>query len=292
MPADRLALGAFLRSRRDRLTPAQAGIDAFPGPRRVPGLRKEELAVLAGLSTDHYSRIEQGRQQTLTDDVLDALARALRLDEVERRHLHDLAAPVRRRAADPWEAPQRPDPGLLRLMTTLDHVPALLLGRRGEVLARNALLAAVLGSPLEPGSSFPRWLFLDPGARLRIVNWADFGAAAVGSLRYEAGRHPHDARLTALVAELRDRSSEVAQWWDDHGVTDRTSVAKRIAHPQAGPLSFGIEAVVTPHDPEQRLVVYTVEPGSATAAALPLLASWHGVDGGVVRAGGAETQDG
>jgi transcriptional regulator with XRE-family HTH domain len=290
VPADRLALGAFLRSRRDRLTPAQAGIDAFPGPRRVPGLRKEELAVLAGLSTDHYSRIEQGRQQALSDDVLDALARALRLDEVERRHLHDLAAPVRRRAADPWEAPQRPDPGLLRMMTTLDHVPALLLGRRGEVLARNALLVGVLGVPLEPGSSFPRWLFLDPAARQRIENWGDYAAAAVGALRYEAGRHPGDTRLAALVTDLRARSPEVAGWWDDHGVTDRTSVAKRIAHPEAGVLSFGIEAVATPHDPEQRLVVYTVEPGSATALALPLLASWGAGD--VIRIGGPGSQGG
>src|SRR3954467_1865518 len=107
MPADRAALGAFLRSRRDRITPAQAGITAFPGPRRVPGLRKEELAVLAGLSPDHYSRIEQGRQPTLSDDVLDALARALRLDDAERAHLRDLAAP-RRAGRSTWEAPQQP----------------------------------------------------------------------------------------------------------------------------------------------------------------------------------------
>lgn len=274
MPADRSALGAFLRSRRDRLTPAQAGIDPFPGPRRVPGLRKEELAVLAGLSPDHYSRIEQGRQQTLGDEVLDALARALRLDDVERAHLRDLAAPVRRQRATGWEAPQRPGPGLLRLMTTLDHVPALLLGRRGEVLARNALLTAVLDDEMAPGSSFVRWLFLDPAARERILTWSDFAAAAVGGLRYEVGRHPQDRRLAALVAELRARDADVATWWDDHGVTDRTSVAKRVAHPALGVLTFGIEAVTVPHDPEQRLVVYTVEPGSDTAQALPLLASW------------------
>ncbi|GAA5145338.1 helix-turn-helix transcriptional regulator [Nocardioides marinquilinus] len=276
MPADRSALGAFLRSRRDRLTPAQAGIDPFPGPRRVPGLRKEELAVVAGLSPDHYSRIEQGRQATLSVDVLEALARALRLDDVERQHLHDLAAPVGRRPADPWEAPQRPDPGLLRMMTTLDHVPALLLGRRGEVLARNALLPAVLGADLAPGASFPRWLLLDAGARERIENWGEYAATAVGALRYEVGRRPHDRRLAALVTDLREASREVDRWWDDHGVTDRTSAAKRIAHPEAGPLVFGIEAVETPHDRDQRLVVYTVEPDSATAAALPLLASWHG----------------
>ncbi len=275
VPADRTALGAFLRSRRDALTPAQAGIDPFPGPRRVPGLRKEELAVLAGLSPDHYSRLEQGRQPAVSDDVVDALSRALRLDDVERAHLRDLAAPVRLRHADTWEVPQRPDPGLLRLLTTLDHVPALLLGRRTQVLASNALLAAVIGPEVAPGSSFARWLFLDPRARERIMTWSDYARAAVGGLRYEVGRHPGDRQLGALVADLRAADAEVDAWWAEHGVTDRTSVPKRIAHPVAGALSFDIEAVSTPHDPEQRLVVYTVEPGSATEAALTLLAAWE-----------------
>ncbi|WP_432543505.1 helix-turn-helix transcriptional regulator [Kineococcus sp. SYSU DK002] len=284
MPADRASLGAFLRSRRDRLTPAQAGIDPFPGPRRVPGLRKEELAVLAGLSPDHYSRLEQGRQQTVTDEVVQALSRALQLDDVERAHLRDLAAPSsRRRWAGP-EVAQRPDPGMLRLMGVLDHVPVLLLGRRTQVLARNGLLSAVLGTALEPGSSFARWLFLDPGARTRIVNWPDFAAAAVGALRYEVGRHPDDRRLDALVGQLRREDPDVARWWADQRVTFRTSVDKRIDHPAAGPLSFGIESVVGPHDPEQRLVVYTVEPDSPTARVLPLLASWTTAPRGPARA--------
>ena len=274
MPPDRTALGAFLRSRRDGLTPAQAGMAPFPGPRRVPGLRKEELAVLAGLSPDHYSRLEQGRQPTVTDDVVDALARALRLDELEHTHLRDLAAPTSRRRPPGWEAPQTADPGLLRLMTTLDHVPVLLLGRRTEVLARNALLPAVLGRPLEPGASFARYLFTDPAARARIVNWAHFAAAAVGALRLEVGRRPDDRPLVALVAELRAADPDVARWWDDHGVRDHTSVAKQIAHPTAGPLAFDIEAVSTPHDADQRLVVYTVQPDSPTARVLPLLAGW------------------
>jgi transcriptional regulator with XRE-family HTH domain len=274
--ADRAALGAFLRSRRDRLTPAQAGITAFPGPRRVPGLRKEELAVLAGLSPDHYSRLEQGRQHTVTEEVVQALSQALQLDETERAHLRDLAAPAsRRRWAGP-EVAQRPDPGMLRLMGVLSHVPVLLLGRRSEVLARNGLLSAVLGAELEPGSSFARWLFLEPDARLRIANWADFAAAAVGALRYEVGRHPDDRRLVDLVTQLRRSDPDVARWWDDQRVTFRTSVTKHLIHPTVGPLSFGIESVVGPHDPEQRLVVYTVEPDSSTARMLPLLASWTG----------------
>jgi transcriptional regulator with XRE-family HTH domain len=274
MPTDRAALGAFLRARRDRLTPSQAGIDAFPGARRVPGLRREELAVLAGLSPDYYSRLEQGRQANISDQVLTALSRALRLNDVEQAHLHDLAASASRRAARAPAAVQRPDPGLLRLMTTLDHVPVLLLGDRGDILARNALLRAVLGRPLEPGTSFIRYLFQDPTARQRIINWADFAATSVAALRRETGRNPDDRRLTALVQELRDTDPDVARWWDDHAVRDYTSVAKRIAHPAAGPLSFDIEIVAVPHDPHQRLVVYTAEPDSATARLLPILASW------------------
>ena len=273
MPADRSALGAFLRSRRDGLTPSQAGIAPFPGPRRVPGLRKEELALLAGISSDHYSRLEQGRQHTITDDIVESLSRALQLNAVERAHLRDLAAP-RRRATAAWEAPQRPDPGLLRMMTALDHVPALLLGRRSEILACNGLLRAVLGAEVDTGAVLVRWLFLDPRARQRIENWSDYAAAAVGAMRYEAGRHPSDRRLAGLVDDLRTADPDVARWWDDHGVTDRTSVDKRISHPVAGPLVFGIEALVSPHDDEQRLITYTVEPGSLTARALPVLASW------------------
>ena len=274
MPRDRAALGAFLRSRRDRLTPAQAGIDAFPGARRVPGLRREELAVLAGLSPDYYGRLEQGRQANVSDGVLDALARALRLDEVEHAHLRDLAAPTSPPHGAVADAAQRPDPGLLRLMAALDHVPVLLLGHRGDVLARNALLRSVLGRPLEPGTSFLRYLFRDPVARQRIVNWADFATASVAALRFETGRRPHDRRLAALVEELRAADADVERWWTDHAVRDYASVTKRIDHPAAGLLSFDIEMVVAPHEPDQRLIVYTAEPDSATARVLPVLASW------------------
>jgi transcriptional regulator with XRE-family HTH domain len=274
VPADRSALGSFLRSRRDALTPAQAGITPFPGPRRVPGLRKEELAVLAGLSPDHYSRLEQGRQHHVTEEVLHALTRALQLDEVESAHLRDLAAPVRRRPGPGYQVPQRPEPGLLRVMAALDDVPTLLLGRRGEVLARNALLPAVLGNPLEPGTSLMRWLFLDPDARARIVNWPEFAAASVGTMRLELGRHPDDRRLRDLVDDLRAADPDIARWWDSLGVADRTSVTKVIDHPVAGRLTFGIEAVTTPHEPEQRLIVYTVEARSETAQALEFLRGW------------------
>jgi transcriptional regulator with XRE-family HTH domain len=271
----RAELGAFLRARRDRLSPAQAGISAFPGPRRVPGLRKEELAVAAGLSPDYYSRLEQGRQANVSDQVLDAVASALRLDDTERAHLHHLAAPLgRRRGGSVGETAQRPDPGLLRIMATLDHVPVLLLGYRGDVLARNALLPAVLGRPLEPGTSFTRYLFLDPLARERIVNWDVFARNAVAALRLEAGKRRHDRRLLQLIDELRAADVHVAAWWDDHAVRDYASATKHIRHPEAGDLVFGIEAVEAPHEPNQRLTIYTVEPDSPTARVLPILSSW------------------
>ncbi|MGX6600604.1 helix-turn-helix transcriptional regulator [Micromonosporaceae bacterium Da 78-11] len=274
MSRDRAELGAFLRSRRDRLKPAEAGIEPFPGPRRVPGLRREELAVLAGVSADYYSRVEQGRQPVVSDEVLDALAGALRLDQVERAHLRDLAGGGGRRRRGAPESPQRADPGLLRVLVALDHLPVLLLGRRAEVLAGNTLLTEVLGRAFTPGDSFIRYLFQDPSARERILNWADFAAAATGALRREAGKHPHDRRLRELIAELRRTDPDVARWWDGFGVQDWTSVTKHIGHPAAGRLSFDIEIVASPREPDQVLVVYTAQPGSATHRMLPLLGSW------------------
>ncbi len=230
--------------------------------------------MLAGLSPDHYSRLEQGRQHTVTDDIVDALSRALRLDEIEDAHLRNLAAPLRRKRSSAWESAQRPDPGLLRVLTIMDHVPALVLGRRSEILACNTLARAVLGAEIDAGAVLVRWLFLDQRARERIVNWSDYASAAVGAMRYEVGRHVADARLTVLIDELRLASGDFARWWNDHGVANRTSVDKMIAHPMVGRLAFGIESLVSPLDPEQRLIIYTVEPESSTARALPMLASW------------------
>ncbi|MFC3300217.1 helix-turn-helix domain-containing protein [Arthrobacter agilis] len=275
MPADRSQLGAFLRARRDGLTPTAAGMQPFPGPRRVPGLRKEELAVLAGVSADYYSRLEQGRQANVSRSVLDALARALRLDEVERAHLFVLADPTIARRAHPT-AVQQPDAGLLRLMTALDHLPALILGRRGEILATNTLLTAVLRD-LPPSSSLVRFMFFDPLARERIINWEHFAATCMSALRGELGRHPEDVQLVALIDELRTGDPDAARWWADHGVQDYASAPKRILHPVAGELSFDIETVLPPRTTEQVLIIYTAQPDSPTARTLPLLASWNAV---------------
>ncbi|WP_105030225.1 helix-turn-helix transcriptional regulator [Arthrobacter ruber] len=272
MIADRTQLGAFLRSRRDALTPTAAGIEAFPGPRRVPGLRKEELAVLAGMSSDYYSRLEQGRQPNVSTSVLEALARALRLNDVERKHLFALANPSNQ-SRTVSVALQQADPGLLRLMTTLDHAPALVLGRRGEVLATNTLLTAVLEG-LQPSTSLARFMFFDPLARERIVNWAQYAATSIAALRGELGRHPADERLIALIDELTTRDANAARWWEDHSVQDYTSAAKRVLHPVVGELSFDIETVTSPRAVDQVLVVYTAQPDSPTTRKLPFLASW------------------
>ena len=270
-------LGRFLRAKRDQLSPAQAGIVPFPGPRRVPGLRKEELAMVAGVSPDYLSRLEQGHQARVSTEVLEALARALRLDEVERAHLLDLARPARHRRRAARRPGQRPDPGLLRLMASLSHLPVLLLGHRSEVLATNALLETVL-FPFRPGDSFVRFLFFDPAARERIVNWDHFAASTIGALRRESGRHGEDPWLTQLVDELRAADPDAARWWDDHTVRDYASVSKLIRHPVGGDLSFDIEIVAPPLEPDQRLVVYTVQPDSPTAKVLPILGSWQRQD--------------
>jgi transcriptional regulator with XRE-family HTH domain len=271
VPRTRAELGAFLRSRRDALTPERAGVPAVPGPRRVPGLRKEELAARAGVSPDYYSRLEQGRQAVVSPEVLDALAGALRLDAVERAHLHDLAVGGRRRD-EPAPCPA-PDPGLLRMAAGLDHLPVLVLGPRGEVLARNALAVAVLGAPLEPGTSLARYLVEEPVARERLVEWTEYARASVASLRRETARRPQDRRLARLVAALRAADEDFARWWNDHAVQDYVSSRKTVDHPVVGRLVFDVEFLRPATDPEQQLATYTAEPGSRTARALALLAA-------------------
>ncbi|WP_415973443.1 helix-turn-helix transcriptional regulator [Rhodococcus sp. 077-4] len=270
MSNDRSALSAFLRDRRDRMTPTEAGLPTYPGARRVPGLRREELAALAGVSSDYYSKLEQGRQANVSNEVLRAIARALKLDEVECAHLLDLASPT----GPVGDASERPDPGLLQVMKALDHVPVLLLGRSGTILASNALVRAVLSLPSSTGDSLFHYLFRNPIARERIVNWSHFAAASVAALRRDLARRPADPTLTALIDELRSSEPCFEQWWIDHEVADFAGAIKIIQHPAAGTLQFGIEFLTSPSAPNQSLIVYTVEEGSSTSKVLPILASW------------------
>ncbi|MEU1722778.1 helix-turn-helix transcriptional regulator [Nonomuraea sp. NPDC005692] len=267
-------LADFLRSRRARITPDQAGLPADGRARRVSGLRRDEVARLAGVSTEYYTRLEQGRAGHPSPEVVEALARALQLDPAEREHLTDLLARPARHAP---VSPQRVRPGLHLMLQTLHDVPAFILGRRTDVLAANRLAREVLTdfeALAVPQRNLARYYLLDPEARTRTGDWERVAAETVAMLRLEAGRHPEDRRLADLVGELTLRSPEFSSWWNDHRVLRRTHGTKHYHHPLVGELHFHYESLQPPGDPDQTLCVYNVEPGSPTAQALRLLSSW------------------
>ncbi|WP_046731681.1 helix-turn-helix transcriptional regulator [Streptomyces humi] len=267
-------LGDFLRSRRARIRPEEVGLPSY-GRRRVPGLRREEVAQLAGVSVDYYIRLEQGRGLSASDAVLDSIARVLRLDETEHAYLRTVARP---RAAKGARRPAVPRvrPGVQLLLDALERSPAFVLGRRMEVLAWNALADALLGfGALEPADrSMPRLVFLDPAAADFYPEWAAIAAQTVANLRISAGRYPDDPALTGLVGELSVKSADFRRLWADHEVKACAYGVKRVRHPVAGLLALPYETLTVPEDPDQTLVVYTPEPGSETAERLALLGSW------------------
>lgn len=245
--------------------------------RRVPGLRREEVALLAGVSTDYYARLEQGRRITPSAAVVEAIGRALELDAAGRAHLHDLiglpgtSAP--RRARDV----QRVRPGLYQLLDCLDGEPALILGRRTDVLATNRMAAALYTDfdRLPPKHrNYARWMFLDPDARSLFVDWEDQARASVESLRFEVGRDPDDRATADLVAELREQSREFDHWWVQHRVHQRSYGSKRLHHPLVGDLTVEYETLNLPGDHDTTLFIYTTEAESPSRRAMNLLASW------------------
>jgi transcriptional regulator with XRE-family HTH domain len=267
-------LGEFLQARRAQLSPEAAGVATY-GRRRVPGLRREELAQLAGVSVDYYVRLEQGRAAHPSAQVLDAIARALGLEEVERRHLHDLAdsQPPRRRRP----APERVPRSLLHLVAQLEGVPAVVLGRRMDLLAWNPLAAALLGDParLPPDHrNYARIMLLEPESRELYVDWERHARETVGYLRQCAGRYPDDPRIAALVGELLVKSEQFGRWWGDHLVREKSAGTKRYRHAVVGELTLSYETLVPPGAPDLALVTYTPEPGSESETKLRLLASW------------------
>jgi transcriptional regulator with XRE-family HTH domain len=269
---DKGELGQFLKSRRGRVRPGDVELEPY-GRRRVPGLRREELAMLAGVSVDYYVRLEQGRAGHPSEGVLDAIARALRLDDAERAHVFDLSRPVRRPRTPPAE---RVRPEVRRLVDALHELPALVIGRRTDVLAWNPLAAALLADwgalPREQRNT-ARHFFLDDGARELYVDWDESARATVAWLRLAAGRHPDDASLAELIGELSMKSEAFRQLWPRHDVREKTHGTKRFRHPIVGPLTLAYETLALQGDGDQTLVVYTAEPGSESDTALRLLAS-------------------
>lgn len=268
-------LREFLRSRRAKITPEQAGMPLREGARRVPGLRREEVAYLAGVSVDYYVRLERGRTANVSDSVLDAVARALQLNGTERSHLYAVARPTRVRPRPP--SPQKVRPGLHRVLQSLNDVPALVLGHRLDVLASNRLARAFYTDfDVLPARerNMVRFMFLDEAARDFYVDWAAAARGIVASLHLYAGSHPRDPLLAELVGELSIGDPDFRKWWAEHDVFRRTYGAKLYHHPVVGELSLGYESFNPTGDPDQTLGIHTAEIGSPSESALRLLASW------------------
>ncbi|MBM7784610.1 helix-turn-helix transcriptional regulator [Tenggerimyces flavus] len=272
----RAEIREFLSSRRARITPDQAGLPAYGGNRRVQGLRREEVALLAGVSVDYYVRMERGSLAGASDSVLDALASALQLDEAERDHLFALArqsgGPSRRRTAT---ATVRP--ALQQVVDAIGDAPAWIRNGRHDILAMNplarALYAPVLADPRRPANT-TRFIYLDPAAPEFFVDYDKVAKDAAAMLRLEAGRNPHDKALIELVGELSTQSTLFRERWASQDVRFHRSGHKRLRHPVVGELSLDFEAMELPSAPGLQLNVYTAPAGSPAADALKLLASW------------------
>jgi transcriptional regulator with XRE-family HTH domain len=276
---NRTEVREFLTTRRAKLTPDRAGVPLYGQRRRVPGLRREEVAQLAGLSTDYYTRLEKGNLRSASDGVLEAIARALQLDEAERAHLQDLARAARDGAREPRRRaqPKQVRPGLQQLLDAVTTGAAFVRNGRLDVLAVNPLGRAFY-SPLLPGTGQPanlaRYCFLDPTAPEFYPDWDEAADTTVAILRTEAGRDPYNRALTDLVGELATRSDAFRTRWAAHDVRHHHVGVKRFHHPVVGALTVGFNAMELPADPGLTLTVYTAEVGSPSEEKLRLLASW------------------
>ncbi|MER6471317.1 helix-turn-helix domain-containing protein [Streptomyces collinus] len=276
-PLDRRAeLSEFLRSRRARLKPEDVGLPDFGRHRRVPGLRREELAQLAGVSVAYYTRLEQGNGRNVSAEVLDSIARALRLSDAEHAHLTHLAKPKAHKKR-PAARQQQVRAALCQLLDTMDGVPAYVVGRRAEILAWNRMAAALFGDwgQLPAGDrNWARLVFLRPDYRELFVDWEQKAIDIVCALRMDAGCFPDDPRLSALVGELSVKSEEFRRLWATHDVKEKSHGVKRLHHPLVGDLSLRFETFRVAGDADQALITYHAEPQSASAESLRLLASW------------------
>jgi transcriptional regulator with XRE-family HTH domain len=268
----------FLTSRRARITPEQAGLRTYGhGLRRVPGLRREEIALLAGVSIAYYTKLERGDTSGVSETVLESLARALRLDDAERVHLFDLAraqnTTARRRRR---RTPQGIRPGVQRLLDSIT-APAMVRNGRMDILAANqlgrALYSEMFANPRTPVNS-ARFTFLDPRATTFFIDWDHAADDSVAVLRGEAGRNPHDPQLTDLVGELSTQSEEFRTRWARHDVRYHDTGKKRLHHPVVGDLELTFEVMTLVANPDLTMFAFTAEPSSRSQDALNLLASW------------------
>lgn len=276
---NRAQVREFLISRRERISPAQAGLPAYGGSnRRVKGLRREEVALLAGVSIDYYVRMERGNLTGASEAVLDGIASALQLDDAERAHLFDLA-----RAAQPAPPRQRRrktsgvTDGIQQILDATTEAPAWVRNARHDMLAANllarALYAPVLADPRRPANN-ARFVYLDPAAREFFADWERAADDIAAMLRSEAGRNPHDKQLVELIGELSTRSEEFRSRWAAHNVRFHRTGRKCIHHPVVGTLDLNFEAMEFPAHPGLTLLAYTAAAGTPTADSLKMLASW------------------
>ena len=277
----------FLASRRARITPEQAGLKVSPlaGARRVAGLRREEVALLAGVSVPYYTRLERGDARGATNAVLDAISRALLLDDAERAHLFNLVRAANAAAAEA-RAPRRPArqpvrPELRNMLEAMSGVPAYIRNGRLDILAGNALaralFAPIFTSPARPVNS-ARFTFLDPAAAEFYPDWDAVADQNVATLRAEVGRNPYDKALSDLIGELSTRGDTFRQRWAQHEVRRHRAGAKRLNHPLVGQMTFTYETMELAADEGLYLIMCGAAPGSRDADALNLLASWNATD--------------
>jgi transcriptional regulator with XRE-family HTH domain len=265
-------LGTFLRARREQVRPEDVGLPDY-GRRRIPGLRREELALLAGVSADYYVRLEQGRDQHPSEQVLDALGRALQLDDDAAAHLHGLARPAPRRRRRKPARVERVRPGLVAMMAQFTNNPAFILGRRMDVLAANELSMA-LNPRCVPPTNLVRSLFLEEGfARELYPEYDEVAVETVATLRASVGADLDDPALTDLVGELSLKSERFRKLWARHDVKDKADGVKSYMHPLVGPIELRYETFSINGSDGQLLAVYHAEPGSPSAQALALLSS-------------------
>jgi transcriptional regulator with XRE-family HTH domain len=271
----------FLTTRRARSTPEQAGLPHYGGKRRVPGLRREEVALLAGISIEYYARLERGDARGVSPEVLDGIARALRLDDVERAHLEDLVRIAStghgRRSSRRRPSRSHVRPNVQRLLDAMTGAAAFVRNGRLDIFSANrlgrALYSPVFEDPARP-VNLARFVFLDRRAAEFYRDWDGIAHAAVGSLRAEAGRDPYDRGLSDLVGELSTRSQEFRVRWAAHDVKYYRSGVQPFHHPLVGDLDLDYDALEIAADPGLTIVAYTAEPHSASLQALDLLASW------------------